>query len=223
MAGAIEPIVLKPTANKHDGTVIFLHGLGDTGHGWSAGFDAIRQPNVKYIFPTASVLPVSLNGGFPMPSWFDIVSLDPTGKQDAPGIKKASDQLMAMIEKEIAGGLSSDKIAIGGFSQGGAVSLYTATVIKKPLAGVIALSAWLPLHNELDGDSISHKKTPVLQCHGDSDPMVPFSFGEMSYKLLAGKGGFTNYSFKKYAGMDHGSSNEEMLDVKKFIQGLFPQ
>ncbi|XP_075259136.1 acyl-protein thioesterase 1-like [Convolutriloba macropyga] len=211
--------VIKPTA-EHKGTVIFLHGLGDTGHGWSAGFETIREPNLKYIFPTATVKPVSLNGGFPMPSWFDIISLDNSGKEDELGIKRAAGDLLDMVDKEAASSnLPLSKIMIGGFSQGGATALYAAATSQKQLGGVIALSSWLPLHKTVDAGDIPHRGVPVLQCHGDSDPLVTYTFGDMSHKLLVKKG-MSNYTFKSYPGMTHGSSAQEMRDVKDFIKTI---
>jgi len=216
----LSPVVINPTS-KHEATVIFLHGLGDTGHGWAAGFEAIKEANIKYIFPTAPVQPVSLNGGMPMPSWFNIFSLDSSDQQDDVGIKKAAADLAGLIEKEISPSIPSSKIIIGGFSQGGAVALYAAAHTSIPLGGIIGLSCWLPLHKEMESVTLAHKDTPLLQCHGDLDPMVSFCFGEMSHKLLVNKG-MTNCSFKKYEGMSHGSSQMEMLDIKKFIKGIVP-
>ncbi|XP_063714146.1 acyl-protein thioesterase 1-like [Symsagittifera roscoffensis] len=205
-------------SGKHDATVIFLHGLGDTGHGWAAGFEAIKEPNIKYIFPTAAPMPVTLNGGVPMPSWFDIVSLDHNGKEDEKGVKKAAAELLEMVDKEsAASGLPHNKIMIGGFSQGGATALYALVTAQKQLGGVVALSAWLPLHKQLEKVEIAHKGVAVLQCHGDCDPMVSFTFGDMSNKMLVQKG-MTKCTFKPYPGMSHGSSAKEMNDVKNFIE-----
>jgi len=216
-SGSMDSPIIMPTA-EHKGTVIFLHGLGDTGHGWSAGFETIKEPNLKYIFPTASVKSVSLNAGFPMPSWFDIYSLDHTGNEDEQGIKQAAADLLELVDKEASESkLPLNKIMIGGFSQGGATALYAAATTQKQLGGLIALSAWLPLRKIVDGGNIPHCGVPVMQCHGDADPMVNFNFGDMSHKLLLKKG-MSNYTFKTYAGMSHGSSPQEMMDVKNFIK-----
>lgn len=101
---------------------------------------------MKVICPNAPVMPVSLNAGFRMPSWFDLKSLDISGPEDEDGIKKATIGVHEMITKEISSGIPSERIMIGGFSQGGALALYSALTFAQPLAGVIALSCWMPMH-----------------------------------------------------------------------------
>uniref|UniRef100_A0A3Q2DYL6 Acyl-protein thioesterase 1 n=1 Tax=Cyprinodon variegatus TaxID=28743 RepID=A0A3Q2DYL6_CYPVA len=114
---AIVPAVRKATA-----AVIFLHGLGDTGHGWAEEFAGIRTPHVKYIFPHAPTMPVSLNMRMSMPSWFDIYSLSPDAEEDEAGIKSASKNIKALIDQEVKNGIPSHRIILGGFSQAAANS-----------------------------------------------------------------------------------------------------
>lgn len=205
---------------KHTASVIFLHGLGDNGYGWSAGFEDIQEPHIKYIFPNAPAMPVTLNGGFTMPSWFDLYSLTPTGKEDEAGIKKAADKLKDLIKEEEKL-VPSDRIVIGGFSQGGALSMYTALTLEKRLGGLLVLSSWLPLHKSFPQAMKWHSGTPVLQCHGEADPMVPFTFGKMSAELMKSFSS-TNHEFKTYPGLGHSSSEQEMLDIKEWIQKVLP-
>ncbi|XP_034251273.1 acyl-protein thioesterase 1 [Thrips palmi] len=213
MAGT--PVVIAATA-KHTATLIFLHGLGDTGHGWASAMGALRSPFVKVICPTAQTMPVTLNSGFKMPAWFDLRSLDPNGPEDEAGIKKASLLIHSMIDSEISAGIPSNRILIGGFSQGGALALYSALTYAKPLAGVVALSCWLPLNKSFPDYVIGNKDTPFLQCHGDCDPIVPFKWGQMTASLL--KNFLKSSEFKTYSGLMHSSSDEEMKDIKDFVQ-----
>lgn len=194
--------------------LIFLHGLGDTGHGWATAMGGIRTANMKVICPTAQTMPVSLNHGFPMPSWFNLYSLDIDGKEDDAGIKKASALVHKMIQDEIKGGIEAKRIILGGFSQGGALALYSALTFPEELAGVIALSCWLPLHKSFPAAKRSDSR--ILQCHGDSDPVVPYKVGQMSSMFL--KGFMKHSAFSTYRGLSHSSSDEELADMKKFIE-----
>ena len=122
-----------------------------------------RPAHVKVICPTANKMPVTLNSGFQMPSWFDLLSLDPAGKEDEAGIKKAAQIVDLIIEEELKTGIASDRIMIGGFSQGGALSLYTALHTKHKLAGVVALSCWFPLHKQIGDATQVNKEIPYMQ------------------------------------------------------------
>ncbi|XP_046992952.1 acyl-protein thioesterase 1 [Schistocerca americana] len=217
MAGS--PVIIAATA-KHTATVIFLHGLGDTGHGWATGMGAIRSPHVKVICPTAPTMPVTLNGGFRMPSWFDLRTLDANGPEDEEGIKRATELVHGMIEQEVKAGIPSNRIVLGGFSQGGALALYSALKFPKPLAGVIALSCWLPLHKQFPAAAVANKDIPYIQCHGDCDPIVPYKWGQMTASLL--KQFLRQIEFKTYRGMMHSSSDEEILDLKAFLEKVIP-
>ncbi|XP_071381840.1 acyl-protein thioesterase 1 isoform X4 [Centroberyx affinis] len=112
-----------PAARKATAAVIFLHGLGDTGHGWAEAFAGIRIPHVKYICPHAPTMPVSLNMRMSMPSWFDIYGLSPDANEDESGIKRASENLKALIDQEVKNGIPSHRIMLGGFSQASANSV----------------------------------------------------------------------------------------------------
>ncbi|XP_044598025.1 acyl-protein thioesterase 2 isoform X2 [Cotesia glomerata] len=198
--------------------LIFFHGLGDTGHGWATSMGAIKAPHMKVICPTAPTMPVTLNAGFKMPSWFDLRSLDATGPEDEEGIRKAAEMVHGMIAEEVAAGIPSKRIVLGGFSQGGALALYSALTFPEPLAGVIALSAWLPLHQKFPANAVGNKNIPVLQCHGDCDPIVPYKWGQMTASLL--KQFMSKVEFKTYSGMMHSSCDQEMQDMKSFIEKL---
>ncbi|XP_030635913.1 acyl-protein thioesterase 1 isoform X2 [Chanos chanos] len=199
-----------PAARKATAAVIFLHGLGDTGHGWAEAMAGIRTPHVKYICPHAPVMPVSLNMNMAMPSWFDIIGLSPEAEEDETGIKKAAESIKALIDQEVKNGIPSDRIILGGFSQGGALSLYTALTTHQKLAGVVALSCWLPLRNSLS------------QCHGEADPLVPLMFGRLTVEKLKTLLNPANITFKTYPRMPHSACPEEMLDIKQFIEKQLP-
>ncbi|KAI5104120.1 acyl-protein thioesterase 1 [Silurus meridionalis] len=212
-----------PAARKATAAVIFLHGLGDTGHGWAEAMAGIRTPHVKYICPHAPVMPVTLNMNMAMPSWFDIIGLGPNAKEDETGIKKAAESINALIDQEVKNGIPSHRIVLGGFSQGGALSLYTALKSQRMLAGVVALSCWLPLRNSLSKSVIgANKEIPVLQCHGEADPLVPLIFGCLTVEKLKTILNPNSITFKTYPGMPHSACPEEMMDIKQFIEKQLP-
>ncbi len=134
--------------------------------------------------------------------------------------------MLGIVEEEVKNGIPSDRIFIGGFSQGGATALYTALSAPMRFAGVLALSTWLPMHsrvNEYFKQTETNKfATPIFTGHGDSDPMVPLQWAQLSHKALQTIG-FTDLTFKSYRGLSHSSSDEEMDDIDDFIKKIAPQ
>lgn len=201
--------------------VIFLHGLGDNGQGWSAAFNDIKRQDTQYIFPNAGTQPVSLNGGFRMPAWYDLKTLDGS-VEDEDGIISASKGLETLIDEVLKStNVPSTKLFLGGFSQGGSLALHTGLMYKQQLGGIIALSSWLPLNNlfteSLKGHSLANQKCRLFQGHGNQDPVVNFKFGKMSFDLLK-TSSLQNPVFKVYEGMGHSSSPQELKDIKLFIE-----
>jgi len=213
------PVVIAARV-KHTSTLIFLHGLGDTGHGWASAIGALRPSHVKVVCPTAPTMSVTLNAGLKMPSWFDLKALDASGPEDEEGIKQACSLVHAMIDNEIKEGISPANILLGGFSQGGALALYSALCYPEKLAGVVALSCWLPLRKSFPAAQKCPNDIPVLQCHGDCDPIVPYKWGQMTTSLL--KTLLKSPEFKSYRGLMHTSSDEELQDVKEFVNKTLP-
>ncbi|XP_021570196.1 acyl-protein thioesterase 2 isoform X3 [Carlito syrichta] len=210
-------------AERETAAVIFLHGLGDTGHSWADALSTIRLPHVKYICPHAPRIPVTLNMKMVMPSWFDLMGLSPDAPEDEAGIKKAAENIKALIEHEMKNGIPANRIVLGGFSQGGALSLYTALTCPHPLAGIVALSCWLPLHRAFpQAANGSAKDLAILQCHGELDPMVPVRFGALTAEKLRSVVTPARVQFKTYPGVTHSSCPQEMAAVKEFLEKLLP-
>ncbi|XP_065735543.1 acyl-protein thioesterase 1-like isoform X2 [Phocoena phocoena] len=180
---AIVPAIRKATA-----AVIFLHGLGDTGHGWAEDLAGIRSAHIKYICPHALVMPVTLNMDVAMPSWFDIIGLSPDSHEDETGIKQAAESVKALIGQEVKNGIPSNRIILGEFSQG-------------PISGV-------------------NRDISILQCHGVLDPLVPLMFGSLTAERLKTLVNLANVTLKTYGGMIHSSCQQEMMDIKQFIDEL---
>jgi len=220
MAQMPSPVVI-PASVAQTATIIFLHGLGDTGHGWAQTLGALKPSYAKLICPTAPTIPVTLNAGLRMPSWFDLKSLDPSGAEDEDGIKKAADIIRKIIQDEVNSGIPSERIVIGGFSMGGALAMYTGLSAPPTLGGIIGLSCWLPLHKTFPYGGAALQRPPVFQCHGEADPLVHYSFGLLTSTLL--KSQIPKYTFKSYPNLGHSSSEQELDDVKSFLKEVLPQ
>uniref|UniRef100_K3WDW2 palmitoyl-protein hydrolase n=1 Tax=Globisporangium ultimum (strain ATCC 200006 / CBS 805.95 / DAOM BR144) TaxID=431595 RepID=K3WDW2_GLOUD len=201
--------------------VIFAHGLGDTAHGWSDAMAMLSKdlPHVKFILPTASSKPVTLNMGMRMPSWYDIKSLTKTENDENEGVEESRELLTGLIEKEVETGIPHNRIVLGGFSQGGAMSYYTGYQMKKALAGVLILSGYIP---KLQSFAVTPEavNVPALICHGDSDPVVRFQWGSMSKDKLEASG--VKLDFRVYNGMEHSMCMEELDDIKAWLQTIIP-
>ena len=223
----LKDAVMYRAASKHTATVIFLHGLGDTGHGWGQAFHEIQKDYVKLICPTAPFNKVSVNGGMRMPSWFDIYSLDKESEkvQNEDEIREAARRVHELLDYEQSStGVSSNCIILGGFSQGGTLAVYSALTYQKPLGGIIGLSTWFPV-NMLTKEVMSdaNKDTPFLHLHGDFDYTVPLKWGKLSSDFILSLNRAENtYKFKVIAGLGHSSSAEEMRDVKTWIDKVIP-
>lgn len=213
----MSPPAVVPAKEKATASLIFLHGLGDTGHGWAEIFRELKLNHIRCIFPHAPLKPVTLNGGMVMPSWFDIKGLSSDSPEDEEGIKMASKDLQELIAKEVSSGIPPERIVIGGFSQGGSVALYTALGTDTKVAGLLLLSSWMPMHKQFSVGSIPrfNQNLPVLQCHGEMDPMVPVQWGKASSDII--KSITSNAELKIYPGLTHSSSRKEMEDVKEFL------
>jgi predicted esterase len=225
-------------------TVIFSHGLGDTGDGWSMGFKyevATHLPHVRFLFPTARKIPVTLNMGMKMPAWYDIPSLDKDRLTlDAEGIVDSVAYIHAIAlmeqarltavmgdDKAAAEG-ASKRIVISGFSQGAALSYMAGHTYPAALGGIGALSGYLTARKELEaGWAPCNSATPLFTAHGKQDPVVPFTSGKESFELISkmkrekAAAGDLSLQFKPYS-MQHESSPEEMRDFVAFLKQVIP-
>lgn len=224
----VYPGIRHPAKAAHTATVIFLHGLGDSPLGWTFFAEEAARQNrlnhVKFIFPEAPNQPVTLNYGMTMPSWYDIKALgDVIGQQDEEGILASIERLKQMIKEEIDSGIPSNRIVVGGFSQGCAISLSTSVVYDKPLAGVVGLSGYLPIHEKLAAIQPSaNANTPYFIGHGTADQVVKFEFGKLSKELLVKQFHRTKLEWHQYPNMVHTVSPEEIQDVFAFLDRVIP-
>ncbi len=199
-------------------SVIWLHGLGANGY----DFEPIvhELPNnltqdTRFIFPHAPQRPISINGGMVMPGWYDIFGLDVTTQQDTQGIYDSEQILCHYVNQEIEQGIDTKRIVLAGFSQGGAIVLHTGLRYPFPLAGIMALSTYLPLADRLEEEShIANHQTSIFMAHGQFDPTISFTYGERSRRRLEKLGYHVNwYSYN----MQHNVSPAEIIDLGHWL------
>jgi phospholipase/carboxylesterase len=214
----LEKIILE-TGENPTAAVIWLHGLGADGNDFVPIVPELGLPDtlpVRFIFPHAPQIPVSINNGYVMRAWYDILSMDRSAPQDQQGIRANSDLIVGLIEEQHASGIAYDRIFLAGFSQGGALTLHTALRFPHKLAGIIALSTYLPLHDDyLVERHDANKGTPVMMVHGTFDPVVPIEFGKHSYEFLKSQGQtieWTDYP------MQHQVCMEEIQAIGEYIK-----
>ncbi len=209
-----------------DGSVIWLHGLGADGHDFEPIVPELGLAgalNLRFVFPHAPVRPVTLNGGMAMRAWFDIVTLDRHGPHDEKGLRASAAQLEALVEREISRGIARERIVLAGFSQGGAVAIYLALTCKKPLAGLMALSTYLPLpaalqeeiRNETEGES---RDLAIFMAHGTHDAVLPMSLGQESRDVITALG--YSVDWHEYP-MAHAVCAEEIADIRRWLIDVY--
>ncbi|CAH8575733.1 unnamed protein product [Schistosoma turkestanicum] len=224
MANKLLPAAVVASRSKHTATLIFLHGLGDTGHGWSDALKEYVPDYFKIICPHANSIPVTLNGGMCMPSWYDIYALSENAKQDEAGIKEASIELGKFVDAEVKAGVPVGNIVVGGFSQGGSVALYNALTGTLRYGGVVAFSSWLPLHTKFMSSPTlltMPKDVPVFQCHGLEDSTIPFAMGKLTHELLK-TFQLSKCELNCYPQLSHSSCEKEMEDLRTFLSKNVP-
>ena len=181
-------VTIEP-AGKPRASVIWLHGLGADGYDFVPIVGELGLPadaGIRFVFPHAPVRSVTLNAGMPMRAWYDIISLDRTGKVDEKGIRESEARVRDLIAAQ---GVEPSRIVIAGFSQGGAIALHTALRYPDRLAGVLALSTYLPMADALEREaSPANRQTPILMCHGQHDPMLTLEIGQTSRDRLVALG-----------------------------------
>lgn len=202
--------------------VIWLHGLGADGNDFVPIVPELAIPDhlhIRFVFPHAPVRPVTCNGGYEMRAWYDIYSLEDFAQEDTTGFAEAQTRVTALIEDQVARGIEPNRIVLMGFSQGGAVALYAGLRFPHRLAGIGALSTYLPLRETTQADaSTANATTPIFMAHGIHDPVVLYKFGESSCELLKQM----QYSVMwKYYPMEHSVCPEEIADIATWLVKCF--
>ncbi|HET8765033.1 MAG TPA: carboxylesterase [Rhodanobacter sp.] len=214
------PVVEHETAANPRYSVIWLHGLGADGHDFAPIVPALVAPDwpaIRFVFPHAPVRPVTVNGGVPMRAWYDILAFDLDARQDEAGIRASVAAVGALIARENERGVPDARIFLAGFSQGGAIAYSTALRHPHRLAGLIALSTYVPLAATLAAErSAANAAIPIFQGHGTLDPVVVPARGDASRTLLEGLG--YRVDAHRYP-MAHAVCAEEIADLRAWLAG----
>lgn len=207
-------------------SVIWLHGLGADGHDFEPIVPELGIPDhlsLRFVFPHAPLRPVTINGGMTMRAWYDVLTLDRGGPQDEEGIRDSSRLLELLIERERERGITDEKIVLAGFSQGGAIAAHTALRHPQRLAGLMALSTWLPLDDSFDEEVVQNanaqsQELPIFMAHGTFDPMLPLALGQHSHAVLDGAG--YQVEWHEYP-MAHAVCGDEIADIRNWLVSAF--
>lgn len=201
-------------------TIIWLHGLGADGHDFEPiidEFDFGLLPAIRFVFPHAPLRPVTVNGGYVMRAWYDIVSPDfAPGREEAEGVRQSARQIEVLVARENARGVPDERIVLAGFSQGGVVALHAGLRHPRRLAGILALSCYMPLSDTLSTEaSAANRDVPIFMAHGRADPVVPYDLGKRASKLLKE----LNYpvQWQAYA-TEHTVCPDELQAVETWLQ-----
>ncbi len=207
------------TGRDPTGTVIWLHGLGADGHDFEPLVPELVRPGeraLRFVFPHAPIRPVTLNGGFAMRAWYDIVALDRRGPEDEDGIRASQATVEALIHRENERGIRSERIVLAGFSQGGAMALFVGIRYPEKLAGMMGLSCYMLLASRLVPERhAANLATPVFLAHGKEDPVVLPALGQEAHRLLEAAGYAVEW---RTYNMPHSVCPQEVADIATWLR-----
>lgn len=212
-----DPVVIEPKESP-TASVIWLHGLGADGHDFEPvvpELNLVNASEVRFVFPHAPHRPVTINGGAVMRAWYDVVEADLERSPDESGVHASEQILKGYIDAEVSEGIPTERIILAGFSQGGAIALHTALRYPRPLAGILALSTYLPLHQELTLEAHSaNRSISIFMAHGSSDPMITLAQAENSRDFLRSLGYLIEWHTYP---MPHAVIREEIRDIGDWV------
>jgi phospholipase/carboxylesterase len=199
-------------------SIIWLHGLGADGHDFEPlipQLDIVDRLGVRVVLPHAPRRPVTINAGMVMPAWYDIPAADFRCGQDSEGIRASEARLRALIAREFTLGIPAARVLLAGFSQGGAIVLHTGLRYPEPLAGILALSTYLPLETRLEAEmSAANRAIPIMMAHGNRDPVVPLHLAEQSRERLQQAGYPVDWHTYD---MPHAVCPDEVADIRRWL------
>jgi phospholipase/carboxylesterase len=218
MADLLESLEIE-TAPNPDAAVVWMHGLGADGHDFEPIVPELRLPattRIRFVFPHAPLRPVTINQGHVMRAWYDVRALAGVRREDEAGVRQSARQIEALLARERQRGIAPRRIVIAGFSQGGAMALHVGLRYADRLAGILALSCYLPLSNTLPTEaSPANRDVPIFWAHGLHDPMIPQAMAEQGRAQLAELG--YQIDWHQYP-IPHSVSAEEIADVARWLE-----
>ncbi|KIL70379.1 hypothetical protein M378DRAFT_620346 [Amanita muscaria Koide BX008] len=217
-----------PATQKHTATVIFVHGLGDTGRGLIPVADILKTDpglsHVKWVLPDSPRRPVTANADMVIPSWSDVYNFGFDGTEDEAGMLQTSRQLNELITSEVNSGTAASRIVLGGFSQGGAMSLLTGLTCARKLGGIAVLSGWLPLYKKIKNMMSPHATSiPLFWGHGTADTIVKYDHCKKCVEYLTKTCGIHGIKCEAYRDMTHVAGPQELEDLKSWLKAVVPK
>jgi phospholipase/carboxylesterase len=214
----LDTIALEPSIPA-DACVIWMHGLGADGNDFVPIIPELDLPlthTIRFVFPNAPTMPVTINGGYVMRAWYDIVGADLDNRADEAGVRRSQSQINEIIADQRAKGIVSERIVLAGFSQGGVIALQTGLRHPEKLGGIMALSTYLACRDSLGVEgTLANKETPIFYAHGSVDPVIPMSLAKRSKAELENHGYLVQWH--EY-GMPHSVCAEEVDDIAAFLK-----
>lgn len=207
------------TGPKPSASVIWMHGLGADGNDFVPivhELDLIACPPIRFIFPNAPAMPVTINGGYVMRAWYDVLGADMVQREDERGLRASQAAIDALIAQEIQRGIHADRIVLAGFSQGSAMTLQTGLRLPEKLAGMLCLSGYLPLSSTVAAERhMANVNTPIFMAHGRADQVIPIDRDEKSRDFLQALG--YKIEWHEYM-MPHSVCPEEIVDIGRWLR-----
>lgn len=217
---SILPHIELETAPNPNASIIWMHGLGADGNDFVPIVDEMELPArpIRFIFPHAPVRPVTINGGFPMRAWYDVVSDDFSRREDEGGVRESQAMIEALIRRENERGIRCRDIVLAGFSQGGAMALHTGLRYPERLTGILALSTYVPISKTLEAEmSPANRDVTIFMAHGTADPLIPLWLAGSSRQLLERLG--YDVQWHEYE-MGHSVMWEEVADISRWLRRI---
>ncbi|MDF1839656.1 MAG: alpha/beta fold hydrolase [Planctomycetota bacterium] len=218
----LECVVLEPDVDA-TASVVWMHGLGASGHDFPPvvpELGLVEGHGIRFLFPHAPSIPVTVNGGMVMPAWYDILAMDFDRRVDEDGVRGSAAHIQALVENEIQRGIPADRIVLAGFSQGGAIALHLGLRFPQALAGVMLLSTYMACDGNLDEErSEANAQVPIFQAHGTRDPMVLLGMGEAARDRMLGLG--YGVEWHTYP-MEHNVVMEEIQAIGTWLNRVLP-
>ncbi|NVK57020.1 MAG: alpha/beta fold hydrolase [Alteromonadaceae bacterium] len=218
MINALTYIESNP-AGEVKASVIWLHGLGDSGHGFAPIVPELKLPDalgIRFVFPHAPERAVTINGGMRMRAWYDIKSMDFDKRADSAGVRESAELVTQLIDKEIASGVPANKIVLAGFSQGGVIALHLGPRLNYTLAGIMGLSTYMAEPSLLAEEAApANANTPIFMAHGEQDNVVPITMGKAACQTLQAQG--YSVSWQSYP-IQHNVCMDELNAISLWLQ-----
>lgn len=217
--GGLQTVIVEPEM-EHTSTVVWLHGLGASGHDFEPVVPMLECPNTRFVFPHAPTMGVTINMGMEMPAWYDIKTLDweAPDREDETSIRSSAKLIVELLEQEHERGIEYENIVLAGFSQGGALALHVGSRLQKKLAGMMILSAYQVLADTYDEEaSDENRETPILFGHGVYDDMVPVMMGRAALESMVEAGNPCEWNGYR---MGHEVVMDELIRIKEWLNDL---